>query len=129
MGKRFLALMLCLLTVLSLAACGAPVSVAELAPTPMMDIEDLDKLAAHEEKFPGLSEEESAEIWAYAHKLVEEWNERYQQLLEIKKNEKAPTALKKDYAGEYTRIIYSSTTSSTPSYRLTRRKRPVRFPC
>ncbi len=111
MGKRFLALVLCLLTVLPLAACGAPISddATEFAPMPMMDIEDLDKLAASEQTFPGTSEAESREIWAYAHKLVEEWNERYQQLLEIKKNEKKPTALKKDYAAEYTRIIYSST--------------------
>ena len=102
------------MTVLPLVACAAVVDdVAETAPEPVMKIEDLDKLAAVEEQFPGRTAEESAEIWAWAHQLVAEWYERY---LVIKAEKEEDDKLidsydyiKKDMAGEYTRIIYSST--------------------
>ncbi len=96
MGKKLLALLLCLCTILPFAACAAPADdIGEIAPTPMMDVADLEKLALNDYVFPDLTKEESDEIWAWAEKLVKEWNERYQQMLKDIKNEKDPTLIKK----------------------------------
>lgn len=113
MAKKLLALLLCLMTVLPLAACGMIADdVAEAAPEPVMKVEDLDKLAAVEEQFPDMSAEESAEIWAWAHQLVAEWNERYK-VIKAEKEEDDKTIASYDYIkkeqSEYSRIIYSST--------------------
>ena len=113
MAKKALALLLCLMTVLPLAACGAMgYDVAQTAPEPVMDVADLSKLAAVEEQFPDRTPEESAEIWAWAHQLVEEWYERYKVIkAEKEKDDKLIASYdyikKKD--SEYSRIIYSST--------------------
>lgn len=106
MGKRWIALLLCILMVLPVAACaGATDDAAEIAPEPMMDVADLDKLAAYEDQFPGKTAEESAEIWAWAHQVVAEWNERYQALLVEVKNETKPKGFTKDDSEYSTAII------------------------
>ena len=69
-------------------------------------------LAAVEEQFPGRTPEESAEIWAWAHQLVEEWYERYKVIkAEKEADDKAIASYKyiKKEQSEYSRIIYSST--------------------
>ena len=103
--SRLLSFVLCILMVLPFAACGAMGDdVAEIAPEPVMDVADLDKLAAVEQEFPGKTAEESAEIWAWAHQVVAEWNERYQALLvEVEAEQKAKGFQKDD--SEYSRTI------------------------
>ena len=108
--KKLVCLILIAVCILPLAACGvAGDDAASLAPAPVMDINDLDKLAAYEDQFPGRTPEESAEIWAWAHQLVKEWNERYVVLKEQKAKETGAsfTAIKKEKS-EYSRIIYSA---------------------
>ncbi len=96
MAKKLLALLLCVCMLLPFTACAAPTDdVAEIAPEPVMDAADLEKLALNDYVFPGLSQEESDEIWEWAKQLVEEWNERYQAILEDMKSEKEPTLIKK----------------------------------
>ena len=106
MMTRLLALGLCALMVLPLVACGAVSEddVAEIAPTPVMDVADLSKLAAYEDQFPNKTPEESAAIWEWAHKVVEDWYARYQELLADMKTEKKVEGFKKDDS-EYSRTI------------------------
>ena len=107
--KKLVCLILAILCTLPLASCAAT-DKAELAPEPVMNIEDLDQLAAYEEQFEGRTPEEGAEIWAWAHQLVEEWYERYKVLKAQKEQDdkhSSFTEIKKQKS-EYSRIIYSA---------------------
>lgn len=115
MGKKILAILLCLVTVLPLAACGAVGDdVAGIAPEALMEAEaltklstenstylsdpllpaltvaELDTLSAYEQDFPGKTPEESDAIWAWAHQVVAEWYERYQEHIAESENATVP---------------------------------------
>ncbi len=102
MAKKILALLLCILMLLPMAAYTTPAEDAA-APKPKMSITELKALKI-DYTFPGISEEESKEIWDWAKKLVTEWNTSYQEILKDISTEKDPTLIKRtdDMGKNYT---------------------------
>lgn len=75
--KKIICLVLALLCVLPLAACGKVSDVAETAPMALMSTEDLWNLSTSGKVFAGTTAEESAAIWENAAAIVDAWYTEY----------------------------------------------------
>ena len=98
MGKKFLAILLCLMTILPLAAFSASAAESNEPILPAMDVADLGSLSVYDEVFPGLTEEESREIWEWAREVVTAWYGRYAAILKEMETEQVTEGFVKDDA-------------------------------
>ena len=106
--KKLICLVLALLCVLPLAACGNVSDVAEMAPVALMSTEDLQKLATSGKVFEGTTAEESKAIWENAATIVEAWYTNYMAMAKENLNQYKTTYTKQN-SKEYPKSYYSNT--------------------